>query len=164
MEYIVFFLLGVTTGVGITHIIFPRLKILYKENTTMQNMDANHPANQQAPQPLLSRVKPKKPEHNVVVYIEDNREYTTFIAKIDNTLTASGQYFLTYGLRDMLNGHYLVTYGEGLPTNAKNYIEALATTHLSKTLVTDNADYHISFEIHQNVSLLGITDSVVHSQ
>lgn len=172
MEYIVFFLLGITVGVGITYFCFPRTKILYKENTVTQYMNADHPANQQAPQIEVSAVKtkaisftaPKKPEHSVIVYLESNESYTTFIANIDGILSTSNRCILTYELRDIINGHYLITYGEGLEYEAKNFIEALATTHLSRTLKTKKADYHISFEIRRNVTSLGLNDNLVSTQ
>lgn len=172
MEYIVFFLLGIAVGVGITYCCFPRTKILYKENTVTQYMSVDHPANQQAPQIDVSAVKTKaisftalkKTEHSVIVYLESNESYTNFIANIDGTLSTSIRRILAYELRDIINGHYLITYGDGLDYDAKNFIEALATTHLARTLKTKKADYHISFEIRQNVSSLGLTDTLVSTQ
>lgn len=136
-------------------------------------MKADHLANQQAPQiesPPLNNTKAisfgatKKPEHSVIVYLESNESYTNFIANIDGTLSTSIRRILAYELRDIINGHYLITYGEGLDYDAKNFIEALATTHLARTMKTKKADYRVSFEIRQNISSLGLTDTLVSTQ
>lgn len=160
MEYIVFFLLGIVVGTGITYIFFPRYKILYKENTNMQNTGEN----QQTSQSSFGIFKPKKPEHSVIVYIESNEHYTGFVLNIDGTLSTANRSTLIYGMRDIINGHYLINYGDGLDRDAKNFIEALATTHLTRTLKTDKANYNISFEIRKNVASLGINDTLVSTQ
>ncbi len=74
------------------------------------------------------------------------------------------QSILSYGIRDLINSHYLVTYNEGLSRDNKDFIEALATTHLNRVLITSNADYNISFEIKSNLQSLGLTSAVISNQ